>query len=231
MKTLALVHGWGATGESWKGLRESLGGSWRVEAPTLPEWRAEWLAQWLTGLPLPETLAVGWSLGGMLLLEAVARAGVRPAALVLVGVPAVFCQRPDCPWGQPPAAVRAMRRALTQDPARVLAEFARRSLAPGEEAWLAEARRLFPAGQAPAHLALGLDYLLATDLRLWLGEISLPVTLVQGEEDAIVRPAQAALLKDHLPPAELLLLPGAGHLPFLTRAGEFQAILVAKLKG
>ena len=225
MKTLALVHGWGATGASWECLRESLGGSWRVEAPTLPEWRAEWLAQWLSSLPLPQTLAVGWSLGGVLLMEAVARWHLRPGALVLMAVPAVFCRRPDFPWGQPPGVVRAMRRALAQDPDRVLADFARRCLAPGEESFEAEVRRLFAAEQSPAHLAAGLDYLLATDLRPWLGEISVPVTLVQGEEDAIVPPSQAAFLKDHLPLAELMLLPGAGHVPFLTQKAIVRQML------
>lgn len=230
MTTLALVHGWGATGGAWRQMEQRLPPRVRIEAPTLPEWDPEWVARWLARLPLARTLAVGWSLGGCLLLEAVASFGVRPAALVLVGVPAVFCQRPDFPDGQPPAVVRAMRRALFQDAARVLADFARLCLAPGEAAWQEEALQLFPVGQSPAHLAAGLDYLLTADLRPFLGRVPMPVTLIQGEEDAIVRPSQAKYFEENLPRAQAVLLPRAGHLPFLTRAREFQAILAERLK-
>lgn len=230
MTTLALLHGWGATAGAWRQVEQALPPGVRVEAPTLPEWQAEWVARWLAGLPLARTLAVGWSLGGCLLLEAVARLGVRPAAMVLVGVPAVFCQRPDFADGQPPAVVRAMRRGVLQDTARVLHDFARLCLAPGEAASAAEARQLFPAGQSPAHLAAGLDYLLTQDLRPLLRLVPVPVALVQGEADAIVSPSQALFLAKNLPLAQAVLLPGAGHLPFLTRAGEFQAILAEMLK-
>lgn len=230
MTTLALVHGWGATAGAWRGVEQALPLGVQVAAPTLPEWQAEWVARWLAGLSLARTLAVGWSLGGCLLLEAVARWGVRPAALVLVGVPAVFCQRPDFMDGQLPAVVRAMRRALFQDAARVLEDFARLCLAPGEAAWQEEALQLFSAGQSPAHLAAGLDYLLTADLRPFLSQVPVPVTLVQGEEDAVVRPSQAKYLEGNLPQAQAVLLPGAGHLPFLTRPSEFLAILADKLK-
>lgn len=230
MTTLALLHGWGATAGAWQGVEQAFIPEARVAVPTLPEWDPEWVARWLAGLPLARTLAVGWSLGGCLLVEAVARFGVRPAAIVLVGVPAVFCQRPDFPDGQPPAVVRAMRRALFQDPARVLADFARRALASGEAAWQEEALQLFPAGQSPAHLAAGLDYLLTADLRPFLKQVPVPVTLVQGEGDAIVGASQAKYLEENLPQAQAVLLPGAGHLPFLTRAREFQAILADRLK-
>ncbi len=61
---------------------------------------------------------MGWSLGGMLLLEALSGlTDPSPGGLVLVGVAPVFTRRPDYPWGQPPAVVRAMRRALTKNPA------------------------------------------------------------------------------------------------------------------
>ncbi len=230
MTPLALLHGWGATGAAWRRLQQSLPPGVWVEAPTLPVWRPEWVARWLASLPLPETLAVGWSLGGMLLLEAVARFGVRPAQLVLMGVPAVFCQRPDFAGGQPPVVVRAMRRAVFQDPAPVLADFARRCLAPGEAAWQEEALDLFPPGQSPAHLAAGLDYLLTADLRPLARRIPMPVTLIQGEEDAIVRPLLAAFLKENLPRARAVSLPGAGHLPFLTRAEECAAVVRGRLE-
>ena len=122
----------------------------------------------MTRLPLEETVLVGWSLGGMLLLEALGQlAGPPPAATVLVGVAPVFCQRPGHPWGQPVASVRAMRLGLRSDPTRVLTDFLASCLAPGEESFRDEAAAGFDFTADPAHLALlsqGLDYLRDKDL-------------------------------------------------------------------
>ena len=134
MKTLVLLHGWGASGAIWQRQVQAFGGECRVLTPEISRWDADWLTEYLAAVPLRESVLVGWSLGGMLLLEALARLkGPAPLATVLVGVAPVFCRRPDHPWGQPVAAVRAMRRALRSDPRRVINDFARACLAPGEE--------------------------------------------------------------------------------------------------
>ena len=183
----------------------------------------------MTRLPLKETVLVGWSLGGMLLVEALGQiAGPAPAATVLVGVAPVFCQRPGHPWGQPVASVRAMRLGLRSDPTRVLTDFLASCLAPGEEAFREEAAAGCDFTADSAHLALlsqGLDYLRDKDLCGLLGHLRGPVAIIQGEEDGIVHPAQAQFLQEILPAASLHILPGAGHLPFLTQAEAFNDLL------
>jgi len=229
MKPLVLLHGWGATSRIWQRQAEAFGRAGTVLAPPIPEWTAAWLTNFLSGLTEGKAegrVLVGWSLGGMLLLEALAQIpGPAPAALVLVGVPAVFCRRPDHPWGPPPAAVRAMRMGLKSEPTRVLGDFLTACLAPGEESFRDEAAAGFDFAAAPAPLAQGLDYLKGKDLRGLLGRIPGPVDLIQGEQDPIVPPAQAAFLREHLPGARLHILPGAGHLPFLTQAEAVNGIL------
>ena len=122
-----------------------------VLVPQISRWEAGWLADYLSGVDLRESVLVGWSLGGMLLLEALARLeGARPAATVLVGVAPVFCRRPDHPWGQPVAAVRAMRRALKSTPRQVINDFARACLAPGEKSYRPETAAGFDFEAAPA---------------------------------------------------------------------------------
>ena len=226
MTTLVLFHGGGASGRVWEGQVAAFGDRVTVLTPTVPVWEAGYFSDFLREMPLRECVLVGWSLGGMLLLEALSSLlGPPPGRLVLVGVPPVFTQRPDYPWGQPPAVIRAMRRALKEDPQQVLAEFAEQCLAPGEAALVSQAREAFAAPAAVGTLAAGLDYLLHRDLRPLLPRLPAGAVVIQGQEDRIVPPAQGRFLQEQLAGARLNLLPGAGHLPFLTQAAAFNRIL------
>ena len=228
MKTLILIHGWGANGAVWARQAQAFEGRLQqVLTPDIPVWEPEWLEDYLQKFSLADCLLVGWSLGGMLLLEILARQAASPGGLALVGVPAVFCSRPDYPWGQSPAAVRAMRLGLKTDPRKVLRDFANSCLSPGEAAFQAEVNSLFPEGDR-AHLAAGLDYLRRRDLRPLLAPRPMPAAIIQGDQDGIVSPEQARFLQKSLPGSSLHLLPGAGHLPFWTQAEQFNGIL-AKL--
>jgi pimeloyl-ACP methyl ester carboxylesterase len=220
--TLVFFHGWGANGRVWERQAEFFQDRATVLTPTLPAWEVDWLVDYLGALPLPDCLLVGWSLGGMLLLEALSRRpGPAPGGLVLVGVAPVFTRRPDYPWGQPAALVRAMRRALPTEGQKVLEEFADRCLAPGETAFVFQARAAFTSPAAAGDLAAGLDYLLQRDLRSLLPGLPGGAVIIQGQEDRIVPPEQGRILKESLPGSSLYLMPGAGHLPFLTQAAAF----------
>jgi pimeloyl-ACP methyl ester carboxylesterase len=226
MRTLVFLHGWGATGNIWRRQREAFTGPGvTMLTPTLPAWEVSWLTDYLQELPLAETILVGWSLGGMLLLETLAGELFEPAKLVLVATPASFCQRPDHPWGQSRSAVRALRRALITDSRRGLADFASRCLAPGEANFQKDLLKDFQPGTNGADLAAGLDYLLNTDLRPQLARIRTETVIIQGERDAIVPPAQTVFLGRHLKNAQVVEFPEAGHAPFVTRAAEFNEVL------
>lgn len=226
MTSLVFFHGWGASGQVWERQAAAFGPRMTVLTPTIPVWEAGWFADFLRAMPLQDCLLVGWSLGGMLLLEALSRlAGPAPGGLVLAGVAAVFTRRPDYPRGQPPAVVRAMRRALTESPQRLLAEFAEQCLAPGEGAMLPQAREALASQVAPGTLAAGLDYLLNRDLRPLLGGLPAGTVIIQGQEDRIVPQAQGEFLQEQLSGARLNLLPGTGHLPFLTQAADFNGVI------
>jgi pimeloyl-ACP methyl ester carboxylesterase len=226
MTTLVFFHGWGASGRVWQRQAAAFGDRMPVMTPTVPVWEVDWLAEYLRGLDLQDCLLVGWSLGGMLLLEALSRHQAPPPyGLVLVGVAPVFTQRPDHPWGQPLTVVRAMRRGLTKNSPQVLADFAEQCLAPGEVAFAAQAREAFAPPAAAGTLAAGLDYLLQCDLRPLLSSLPAGAVVIQGQADRIVDPAQGRFLQEHLSGARINLLPAAGHLPFLTQAAAFNGIL------
>lgn len=234
MKHLVLLHGWGASEGIWQRQVEAFEEKYTVLAPRIQEWSAAWLEEYLTRLPLRASVLVGWSLGGMLLVEALSQmTGPAAAATVLVGVAPVFCQRPGHPWGQPVASVRAMRFGLRSDPTRVLTSFLASCLAPGEESFRDEAAAGFDFTADPANLALltqGLDYLRDKDLGGLLPNLPGPVAIIQGQQDGIVDPAQGQFLHEHLLGSSLHLISGAGHLPFLTQAQAFNGILMDLLR-
>ncbi len=225
MTHLVLLHGWGATGAVWRRQVEAFEETCTIHAPAIPAWEAAWIQAFLEKLPMSRTVAVGWSLGGMLLIEALAQSQKKLAGLILTGVPAVFCRQEDHPWGQPPAAVRAMRRSLKIDARKVLADFAAACLATQEVEFKDEVKALFASDAMADHLAAGLDYLMDADLRSGLPKIVNQPVFVHGDMDSIVPPAQAIYLSKRLPGSRLILLPGAGHLLFVTQAATFNEIV------
>lgn len=226
MTTLVLLHGWGATGAVWQQQADYFQDRAVVFTPTIPAWEAGWLSAYLRELPLKECVLVGWSLGGMVLLEALSGLQGYPIkGLILVGVAPVFCRRPDYPRGQLPAAVRAMRRGVKESPRQVLDEFASQCLAPGEAAYMVQAQAAFAYPTAAETLAAGLDYLLTCDLRPLLPGLPKGAVIIQGQADRIVSPEQARFLRDQLFGASLHELPGVGHLPFLTQAPVFNEVI------
>jgi pimeloyl-ACP methyl ester carboxylesterase len=226
MNTMVFLHGWGTDGNIWRRQVEAFSGKgFTVLTPTFPVWEVSWLTGYLQELLLDESILVGWSLGGMLLLEALARESFEPAGLVLVATPASFCQRPHHPWGLPPSVVRALRRAVRTDSRLGLADFATLCLASRETNFQEEFLQDFQPRANGADLASGLDYLLNTDLRSQISRVPAGALIIQGERDDIVPPAQADFLGQHLKEARMVKFPEAGHAPFFTRADEFNEVI------
>jgi pimeloyl-[acyl-carrier protein] methyl ester esterase len=231
MKTLVFFHGWGVGGRIWRRQAEVFASQGvRVLTPDVPTWEVPWLTAYLHTLPLAETVLAGWSLGGMLLLEALSREDILPGGLILVAASASFIQRPDYPVGQAPAAVRALRRAVRADIRRGLADFAGRCLAPGEADFQEAMLQEFMPRENGADLAAGLDYLLTADLRPCLSRIRGRCLILQGDRDAVALPAQAEVLRRGLADARVVKFPGAGHAPFITQAADFNEVVQNFLK-
>jgi pimeloyl-ACP methyl ester carboxylesterase len=63
------------------------------------------------------------------------------------------------------------------------------------------------------------------DISAMLPHIIAPTLVISGDHDPIVPPAQARLIAQKVPQAELALIPGAGHLVFAERAQAYNQIL------
>ncbi len=223
---LVLLHGWGMNAAIWTGPREHLAPKWDLVTPELPghgeaPWQGEsdlaaWAEAVLAAAPAP-ALWVGWSLGGLVALEAARRHPGRVRGLLLVASSPCFVQRPDWPAAMAPAVLEAFGRDLAADLTGTLARFLAlqfQGVADGRtlirEAQAQLAARPAPRPQA---LAVGLDLLRHSDLRPTLEEIGVPVSWLLGGRDRLVPPALAdALPKEH----RVRLIPQAGHAPFLS---------------
>jgi pimeloyl-ACP methyl ester carboxylesterase len=155
---------------------------------------------------------VAWSLGAMVALEALPALAGRAAALHLLAP----CLRFTESW--PERVLARMRRRCAEDPAGVLAGFARSMAAPGET--ILPLRTDRPA----AALLAGLDYLAGRALAPPAPVPGCRVRIVHGEADPIVPADRSLPIADALG-AERLVLPRAGHAPQLTRTAECAAFL------
>jgi len=225
---LLLLHGYTQTSATWAGVLRALAGRYRALAPDLGPgpWEAE--LDRLEALAPAEHVLAGYSMGGRLSLALALRRPERVRRLVLVSAsPGLAGERE-----------RARRRA--EDEA-----LAARIESVGVDAFAREwaAQPLF-AGQPPEVAALAHEDRLrrsaaehAAQLRglgtgamppLWerLAELAMPVALVVGERDAKFR-AIAERMRERLPGARVIVVPGAGHAAHLEDPGAVAAAIGA----
>ncbi len=156
---------------------------------------------------------IGWSLGGMLAIEAAAASPPeRIAGLVLLGTTARFCSAESFDAGVPPSHVRSMRQALRRRSTSMLEDFFTQASLPAnipEEERKRKVEAALETGEAA--LAHGLEYLQTIDLRPGLESITSSCLVIHGKEDRIVPWRASEYLDRHLPHCSAHFLPEAGH--------------------
>jgi pimeloyl-[acyl-carrier protein] methyl ester esterase len=150
-------------------------------------------------------ILVGWSMGGSSALRLAARWPEKIAGLVLLAATPRMMEEKGTGWrGMSPRRLEALRYGLVMT--RGAGFFGVPEGKPNP--YLAD---------APANLERGLKYLLETDLRRALtfnlqpSAFNRPVHIFQSEHDGIVRPENAAWLKDIFPQASVTMVPGTEH--------------------
>lgn len=214
MMRLIAVSGWATQATELRAITEALGAdeqsllSWQEllgESAAEPEYSG--IAMLSRG-----AVCLGWSLGGMLLLEGILKEQLKPAALVLLGSAACFRRSAKNPHGVDRQVLKKMHLAMQSNPKAVLKDFVEACAAPETLTWN-ERDELIEAAlrQGLAALTRGLDYLASFDVLSSLRELQLPVLVIHGREDQIINPETTEALMLELPKASRVLLPGAGH--------------------
>jgi 3-oxoadipate enol-lactonase len=215
----------------------------RALAPDLPEFGestpgsevfaiergADVVADFLEALEIEKCIVVGLSMGGYIALALARRHPKRLRALVLADTKAA----PD------DASARANRDRLIADVMAAGAAAAVEALFPKlfcdatrkhNPAAIEEARAIV-LRQRPAAIIAGLYALRdRPDAAPGLSAIAVATLVLVGEHDAVTPPLTAARIAGSIPDAELVHIPGAGHLSNLENPDAFNAALLAFLK-
>ena len=231
--SLVLVHGTGSSTHSWRDLIPLLARDYSVLAADLPghgfssaargadssiAGLAKHLSELLRALEVDPDYCVGHSAGAVILCRLALDGCIAPRCIV--GINGAFLP--------PRGASRVLFAPLAQLLARssVLPRLiARRSANSRSVARIIESTgsRLDSAGidlyvrlvRDPAHVAGALAMLSRWDLHAFekdLPRLATPLSLLVGENDRAVPPAEAVTVQKRLPQAEVCRLPGLGHL-------------------
>jgi len=231
---LVMIHGWGLHSGIWDSVMPLLEPHVRVTRVDLP---GHGRSDWMSGGGLDDmvdavhavvpdnAIWLGWSLGGLVAMRAAARSKVGVQALVTVASSPSFVRRPGWQSALLPSLLQTFAAELEQDYHRTLDRFLALQVRGSEQA-TAVLKSLRGVMQLhgephPAGLRAGLDILADSDLRESLPTIDRPALLLAGERDTLVPLAAVQATRDMLPNAQLTVLPGAGHAPFISAPGLF----------
>lgn len=232
---VVLLHGWGLHAGVWATLVPllqerchvttlDLPGFGRSPAPEGEYTLAALREQVLQAVPEP-ALWLGWSLGGLLALDIAAHHPEHVQGLVLVAANPRFLQDDDWPTAMPLADFAGFCGLVREDAERGLARFlalqCRGAPAMKEELRLLQALLATQALPVQETLLGGLALLQNSDLREAFAGLHMPVQIMLGEHDALVPATLREVIPALNPRADIVLLPGSGHLPFLSQTGLF----------
>ena len=231
---LVLLHGWGLDSRVWSGVADELARDFRLTFIDLPG-HGHSPARAATDLPRMARALVraapgnaiwlGWSLGGLAALQAALDEPSRVARVLTVASTPRFVRADDWPRAVAPAVFDDFAGDLQRDYPGTVRRFLALQARGSEQGrdTLRALRGLAPeAGTAaPPALARGLDILRQTDLRSRFAGLEAPLAMLFGARDGLVPAGVAEHIADLRPGADVTILEGAGHAPFISHPAEF----------
>jgi 3-oxoadipate enol-lactonase len=208
-------------------------GAGRSAAPLRPVTMAQFAADavaLLDVLGIPSAHVYGLSWGGIVGQELAIRFPARVHSLILGGAPVVGLRAP-VPGPRRLAAIGMLgagnllgwtvRDTRLLEPLLFSSDFRRDHREEARELLLLlTAHRPAPHGLVWQQLATILD-----DTASRLGQITVPTLVVRGERDALLPRRHAQMLAERIPAADLVEVPGSGHLYVFERRAESLALV------
>jgi pimeloyl-[acyl-carrier protein] methyl ester esterase len=235
---VALLHGWGMNSDIWEDVIEDLSEYYRITVVDLPGhgrstndvhdpavYTLEKLAEQIGDIIPVDSIVVGWSLGGLVATQIALDYPGRVKKLVLVASAPQFVKDENWPEGMDAEVLDGFAGDLQEDYKNTIKRFIAIQ-AFGSDNAREEQRimreRIFRHGYPQlAALEGGLRILHESNLRPRLSEIKCPCLLLTGEHDSLFRQSAVASTLPLIKNAQLAMIKGAGHAPFLSHRKEF----------
>jgi abhydrolase domain-containing protein 6 len=231
---VVLLHGFGATADSWNRFAPRLMTRYRVIAPDLPGWgqstridaesyaypeQVERLRQFLRTLELHRVHLVGHSMGGFIAAAYAARYPEEVMTLGLLAPHGVAGPMPS-ELALSVAAGDNWLVASSVPEFELLLDkvFARRPYIPKSVFRVAAARAI--NGSAKSARIFAETQNNDPSLEERLGLIQAPSLIIWGDQDRVLHVSCGELFRKGIRNSELLVLPGIGHMPLMEKARE-----------
>ena len=229
-KDILMLHGWGASGQSFDCLVGRLSTAYRVttldfpgfgqsELPPEPwdvEAYARFTLSFMQAVGLSDPILIGHSFGGRVILKLCGTGRVSPEKIVLLDAAGIRHKRSFAARCKV-ACFKTAKWALTRRPWQKACQ-----------PTLERVRRYFGSADynsAPPVLRQTLVRVVNEDLRDCLPHIAAPTLLVYGERDTATPVSDAKLMQKMLPDGGLCVIPEAGHWAFAERPAHVLSIL------
>lgn len=230
---IVFIHGWALNSGVWGNFVEALGEQYpniTTQCIDLPGYGTQASVEGVSSI---ESMAqhcldklerpaiwVGWSLGGMVTMQAASMNPCAVEAMQLVCTSPKFVAGENWPEGVDIDSFRLFSKQLAEDYQRTLTLFllmqAGSSRGARDLAKLAHTAICRWPDPSEITLNRGIDCLAETDLRAQIERLSMPAQVISGLKDRVSKPESSARLARMLG-ADLIEL-DTGHAPFMTQA-------------
>lgn len=230
-----LLHGWGASFDTYRGVINTLKDRCRVVAVNFPgcgnsdtmqsPWTlddyCDFVLKFMKAVNLENPIMFGHSHGGRVTLKMVAEGMVSPSKIVLIDSAGLI----------PVKTPRQKRRAKSFKRIKTFLSLPVINLF--SKGLLEKARAHYGSADynaAPPVLRQTLVSLVNTDLRDIIHKISCPTLLIWGENDTATPLSDAKIIEGLIPDCGLCVIEGTGHFSFCEKPFEAHAIINSFIK-
>lgn len=238
---LILLHGWGLNSAVWQLVAEDLAEYFDVHCIDLPgfgvnhqmapePYDLDALVDLVEPLCPENSLILGWSLGGMVATRMATRFSHKVAAMCLVASSPCFVEQSD--WrAVKPDVLDGFSQSLLEDSQKTIERFLAIQTIGSPSAkqdikWLKQSLQDYPPA-AESALIGGLTLLQQLDLRQELKQLSLPITGIYGQLDALVPIKSVLNFAKTMENFSVEVVKKASHAPFISHREAFVRQVIA----
>lgn len=183
------------------------------------------LSEIIDRLQLQDVTLIGWSMAGCICQVFVTRYPGKAARLVLVDTIPQRLSDDRFPYGQDPASTPQTKKALEENYEATCDGFGRR-ISPEND----NVARFVADIAKRTRQDIAIYEYVSTDARSQidlLPAITLPTTIISGQNDLVCKPAASTFMAERIPGCStgVMTIENAGHAAFLTRPQAFNTIL------